>query len=941
MKKIGFAVAAVIIAVSIIVTLAGLHIANRNDAFEVFEGTDITENVDEYIKSQSKEKAPEMNDAVWLRETKDVPFDTEDEKFQKAVRDIKESYFDTVFLSSEYYSAKKDESLSTDGDSKGAIEYIKNQKLKVYLRIDSSHDVETVCEMAKICDGIIVSGSDEIEKLNSKLLKIKAAVLIENKNAKVFAELSEKADISKFNKRSVHGIYLAISKNSSFETVKKWSDASYVSDTKLILGFDLDSTMQKKTSADFVLRQMFELRDLDAVFMRCLSSYKAVKSDYQNSFSAIEKYITEGIATDISFREIGITGYNGETVQTTDFAGEIEIYGSDLFPMYLNGEKMSLGENGSRKLTLSLEEGTNEFTVSQCQKELVYKVNVSFDGDILKSVTPENEMVLYPKETAAVTVVGYYKAEISVKVGTKEYTAKAVDKTATGYVAFTAKIKMPDTREEVASLGMITVIGTYGGDSMQLKGAVISPAEEKPDISNSGGEEKTTTPVKIENYVPSLPGNIQQNIPGNIQPSATIGQLQTPSVSQPQQSTPSQTSDYTGNEMALIAANYADTRPLIYNDDTYTPSCSALVKGTVDYITAESEAYNKEYGEQVYFYELASGAKVLREDVQLIPKQDMGDNSISVISCTGDGGTLKIRLSTSWKVPYTISFTPQTYFSQYGTKFNITNFAANYIQITFHHTISANGNVDASLSNVISAASWNVSAANKTATLYMPIRALGEYYGCSVEYDESGYMVITVHNKPQALAGSVILLDPGHGGSDPGALGYGGAVEECDVNLALAYYTKEALEARGAIVYSTRGGDDTLELEDRKAMARSLKPDFFISIHSNASENTSMIGTATYYYKPFSKKLANNIYSEMLSVFKSTLYNGQANLYDTISDGTPYYPFSVTRLDECPSVLIETGYVSNNEECYKLIQSQNQQLLGEAIAKGIEKTVLG
>ena len=101
-----------------------------------------------------------------------------------------------------------------------------------------------------------------------------------------------------------------------------------------------------------------------------------------------------------------------------------------------------------------------------------------------------------------------------------------------------------------------------------------------------------------------------------------------------------------------------------------------------------------------------------------------------------------------------------------------------------------------------------------------------------------------------------------------------------------------------------------------------------------------MIGTATYYYKPFSKKLASNIYNEMLSVFKSNLYSGQANIYDSISDGAPYYPFSVTRLDECPSVLIETGYVTNNDECYKLIQPYNQQLLGEAIARGIEKTIL-
>lgn len=942
MKKIKFALTAVIIAISIIAGLTVLHITNRNDVFEAFKGTDITENVDEYIKSQSKEKAPEMRNGIWLKENYDVDFDTESEDFQNAVEKIKKLSFDTVFLDSEFYSSKREKNEKSETDVPDVITYLKNENLSVYLLMDSSFDIQTVCKMAKECSGIIISHStNDIEQLNNVLMAIKTAALIENKNAQIFAKLSENSDMSKFNKRSVHGVYLPLGINSSPDTLKKWNEAARLSDTKLILGYDLDSTLKKETSADFVLRQMYEMRELSKVSMRAISSFKAVKKDFQHSFSAVETYIKDGIAADITLREIGITGYDGEVVDTLDFSGEIEIYGSDLFPVYLDGEKISLGENGSRRLTFSFEEGDNEFTFTQCGKKLVYKVNAVFDGDILKSVTPENEIALYPKEKTTVTVVGYYKADISVKVGAKEYKAKPVDKSATGYVAFNAKVKMPSTREEVASLGMITVIGSYGENSMQLKGAVITPAEETVILQKPEEEEKTTTPIKIENYVPSIPGNLQQTIPGNVQQSTTIGQLQTPSVTPPSTVTTPSSGSYSGNEMALITANYADTRPLIYNDDTYTPSCSALVKGTMDYITAASEAYNKEYGEQVYFYELASGVKVLRDDVQLIPRQDMGDNSLNVISSTGDNGTLKIYLSTSWKVPYTISFSPQSYFSQYGTKFNVTAFSSDYIQITFHHTSSANGSIDASLSNVISGASWVVSAANKTATLYMPVRAFGEYYGCSVEYDENGFMVITVHNKPQTLSGSLILLDPGHGGKDPGALGFDGAVEECDVNLAIAYYTKQALEARGAVVYSTRGGDDTVELEDRKAVARSLKPDFFVSIHSNSSTNKSMIGTATYYYKPFSKKLAGNIYNEMLSVFKSTLYYGQASLYDSISDGTPYYPFSVTRLDECPSVLIETGYVSNNDECYKLIQQHNQQALGEAIARGIERTITG
>ena len=137
----------------------------------------------------------------------------------------------------------------------------------------------------------------------------------------------------------------------------------------------------------------------------------------------------------------------------------------------------------------------------------------------------------------------------------------------------------------------------------------------------------------------------------------------------------------------------------------------------------------------------------------------------------------------------------------------------------------------------------------------------------------------------------------------------------------------------------TRGGDTAVELEARKAMVRSLKPDLFVSIHCNGNKDKNKIGTSVYYYKPFSYKLANSIYNQLLAVFKNNLYYSQSDLYDDISDGTLYYPFSVLRLEDCPSVLIETGYITNDNERLKLIDTANQQKLAEAIASGIESSL--
>ena len=82
-------------------------------------------------------------------------------------------------------------------------------------------------------------------------------------------------------------------------------------------------------------------------------------------------------------------------------------------------------------------------------------------------------------------------------------------------------------------------------------------------------------------------------------------------------------------------------------------------------------------------------------------------------------------------------------------------------------------------------------------------------------------------------------------------------------------------------------------------------------------------------------------FSELINAYKTYFYAGQQDLYDDIDRGVRYYPFSVTRLDECPSVLIELGFMTNDAECYRLTVEQNQQILGQAIAKGICDTLVG
>lgn len=931
MKKIKLIISCICVSLAIIICAVMVHLSNKNFVEDVFIGNGIEDSVDEYLISQGYVKFPEKDKAIWLIENTDTDFSADSKKLEKAIELIEKSVFDTVFVRSEYFSSDKSELSYRDSLSEieNLTSLLKERGKRVYLEMHTDSDEKAFGAISSLCDGIILRNDKKMspERFNYFLSQAVREIRKQDKDIKILVYLSFGYDISKLNKKTVDGVCTLIDGESDLDSLSLWDKTLKLSDSSFYCTVDVNVS---KKEAAFPLKALYGLRSCESLSDVAFSSLEGVRKDTEGAFSAVKEYLSEGIVPDIAFRELSVTGYDGSLIETELFSTEIEICGSSLYPCYINGEETDLGEKGSKKITFNLSEGENVFRISQSGKTLEYKVRMSFTGDIIRAVMPGESLTVQPKETVTVTVIAYSGADITVKLGTKEYKAKCEESAGAGYAAFTAKIKMPKSREQVESLGMITVIGSVGERTVQEKGAMIYCGEEMTTIPAAPTEEKeTTTAVQLGNFVQELINDsYEYTVPFTTKPYTEPSTAPYNPVYE----------TMTGNVMCIVTEPYADTRPLVYNDDTYVPSYSTLVQGTMDYVTAKSSAFNSDENETVYFYELASGRKVKCDHVQLT-NAAMNNNSLSVVSSSAENGTLTIRLKTDWKVPYAITHTPQNYYSGHGAKYNINSFNADYIQLDFYHTATVSGNVDVRGSNVVSSASWSVSQNENKATLYMPL-STGKYYGTSVEYDQDGCMVIRIHNNPQTLQGAVILLDPGHGGDDPGALGIGDQVRESDINLAVAYATRDALRAKGATVYLTRQGNETLSLDERRNIAQSAEPDLFVSIHSNGSENKNAIGTAVYYYKGFSQPLASNIYGEMIKVFKNNLYYGQQNLYDDLSDGARYYPFAVTRIEDCPSVLIETGYVTNDAECYKLIESSTHQLFGQAIATGIEKTLL-
>ena len=185
------------------------------------------------------------------------------------------------------------------------------------------------------------------------------------------------------------------------------------------------------------------------------------------------------------------------------------------------------------------------------------------------------------------------------------------------------------------------------------------------------------------------------------------------------------------------------------------------------------------------------------------------------------------------------------------------------------------------------------------------------------------------------LRNKVIAIDPGHGGSDPGAIGVRGSREK-DLNLYLAMKVKAVLEKAGARVLMTRVDDvdvsspdasDRDELRARTLVGNNNRADIFISIHHNSSANSGLNGTTTYYYRKsvFDSVLAEALQDAMIQA------GGLANI------GVRTANFFVVKNTTMPAALLEIGFVSNPQEELTLANPNFQQKMAQAIVAGIDQ----
>lgn len=182
-----------------------------------------------------------------------------------------------------------------------------------------------------------------------------------------------------------------------------------------------------------------------------------------------------------------------------------------------------------------------------------------------------------------------------------------------------------------------------------------------------------------------------------------------------------------------------------------------------------------------------------------------------------------------------------------------------------------------------------------------------------------------------------VVLDAGHGSSDSGKVGINGVLEK-DINLSISKKTKKYLEKKGIRVVMTRDKDESLaegengnrKVQDMKARVKRIndtKPDLAVSIHQNSYHEESIHGAQVFYYEhsESGEKDARILQEALLAVDPDNTRQVKAN--------TTYYLLKRT---EVPILIIECGFLSNQEEAEKLASEDYQKEIAKAIANGIE-----
>jgi N-acetylmuramoyl-L-alanine amidase len=331
-----------------------------------------------------------------------------------------------------------------------------------------------------------------------------------------------------------------------------------------------------------------------------------------------------------------------------------------------------------------------------------------------------------------------------------------------------------------------------------------------------------------------------------------------------------------------------------------------LINGAADYVV----------GLQNNFYLLKSGVWVAASNVTIVNDKAIKTNTISSIRVKANSNytdfTFKMPVNTVFDVSATSGTVILTLYNTNGIKVG---------------TSAPNSSIYSSVicQNILGDAKYT-----------FRLKAADNYFGYYTQY-KNGKLVFSLKNAPKIeksgnkpLSGLKVLLDAGHGGNEPGAIGPLGLLGlfEKDINLSIALNTRKYLKALGATVIMTRTSDTTVSLTDRANLIRKEKPDIAVSIHNNSMDvtvdYTKHKGFLTLYSQAGSRTTAGFMQEEMVKDLSRE------------NDGYRWQSLSVCIPTQSPAILVECGFMSNPAEYEWLVDYENQVRIANSLGKAIE-----
>lgn len=579
--------------------------------------------------------------------------------------------------------------------------------------------------------------------------------------------------------------------------------------------------------------------------------------------------------------------------ETVTFMG----YSDPKQPLTINGEAVHQDENGMFCYEAPLAYGENGFLVSQGDSSLTYTVTRRY---ATKSYFPDRDTEFCSEATILFEVAAKTGSQVSVTFRGRVMDLKLCDDqlgsgAGEGFSVYVGKYALPSV-DENTDMGPITYTVTCDGvtESFTTDNVVCKKKapirDSDPSVTPSGG-----------NYLDVGSGLIVE-----------------------------------------IVSRTAETFDGRTDDDNSNPLNNYLPKGTVDYCSgtlvsnakAEQTYRVMRCGRRVYEAKRNYPAEA-RDQISMVYNGVLPDhNEIGFSSLTESGDFTILTLDAMWKAPFFFDMAPQAYTNPPSRDFTISEFTIEYLDITFCYATKFEGEVQIPENHPLFQ-SAEVTQNESDCTLRLYLRKKGGFYGWDSYYNENGQLCFKFLKPTPAapadnayganLAGITVFLDVGHGGVDSGTIGHSGgsAYNEAGRNLALAQALRKELESMGATVILNREDNSPITIEERLAQLKEAAPDLCIAIHHNASTYTSANGFEVFYFGPMSQLAAKHI---LMAHKASDVYSSAAIMWH-------YY--HLARQSNCPIVLTENGYMSNQADMDAMVSASMIEKKAQVLAQGV------